>query len=153
MIGYAWRIARRGLCSYTFLSFFLTLAILIPRPRPNLLLPCPQQPFEAVLPFLKQITEFLEKLLTWPRSKFNYGWFDLELFGPVHFTYFYLQQHCAEIFSLTPSVLSSLCPLSIRFSLRKVHRRLQPVVPCPHVNLVLIKIHAFGACTFLKTWI
>eukprot|EP00563_Minutocellus_polymorphus_P009882 CAMPEP_0181025822 /NCGR_PEP_ID=MMETSP1070-20121207/3305_1 /TAXON_ID=265543 /ORGANISM="Minutocellus polymorphus, Strain NH13" /LENGTH=76 /DNA_ID=CAMNT_0023102961 /DNA_START=36 /DNA_END=266 /DNA_ORIENTATION=+ len=26
------------------------------------------QPFEAVLPFLKQVTEFLEKLLTWPRT-------------------------------------------------------------------------------------
>ena len=31
----------------------------------------PQQPFEAFLPFLKQVTEFLEKLLTWPRSKLN----------------------------------------------------------------------------------
>lgn len=47
-------------------------------------LPCPQQPFEAVLPFLKQITEFLEKLLTWPRSKFSYGSFNLELLCILH---------------------------------------------------------------------
>ena len=39
--------------------------VLIPRSRHH----PPQQPFEAFLPFLKQVTEFLEKLLTWPRSK------------------------------------------------------------------------------------
>ena len=56
--------------SSTIVLHFLTLAlpfrrVLIPRSRHH----PPQQPFEAFLPFLKQVTEFLEKLLTWPRSK------------------------------------------------------------------------------------
>jgi hypothetical protein len=28
----------------------------------------PEQPFEAIFPFVKQITSFLEKLITWPRD-------------------------------------------------------------------------------------
>ena len=53
---------------FLFLTFRIPFRrVLIPRSRH----PPPQQPFEAFLPFLKQVTEFLEKLLTWPRSKFN----------------------------------------------------------------------------------
>ena len=84
----------RGLCAQgafadiSFFHFFSPLRFSFRSPAQIHLL-CPQQPFEAVLPFLKQITEFLEKLLTWPRSKFSYGSFNLELFGPVHFTFIY----------------------------------------------------------------
>lgn len=100
--------ARKGplLISPSFI-FFSPLRFSFHSPA-QIHLPCPQQPFEAVLPFLKQITEFLEKLLTWPRSKFSYGSFNLELLCILHLFFFNLQ-YMPKFFSLTPS---ALCPLA-----------------------------------------
>lgn len=103
----------RGLCAQgafadiSFFHFFSPLRFSFHSPA-QIHLPCPQQPFEAVLPFLKQITEFLEKLLTWPRSKFSYGSFNLELLCILHLFFFNLQ-YMPKFFSLTPS---ALCPLA-----------------------------------------
>lgn len=101
--------ARKGPLLISPLSFFSHPCDSHSTPPPKFIyLPCPQQPFEAVLPFLKQITEFLEKLLTWPRSKFSDGSFNLELLCILHLFFFNLQ-YMPKFFSLTPS---ALCPLA-----------------------------------------
>lgn len=54
----------------SMLSPYLTLPILILETTKNMqqLLYDQRQPFEAIFQFVKQITAFLEKLITWPRD-------------------------------------------------------------------------------------
>ena len=62
-------------------------------------------------------------------------------FVPVVHCTFYIYSFAALCQVLFPHTFVHFCPhalLSIPSSLRKGHRRLQPVVPCSHVNLVLI---------------
>ena len=116
-----WNVSYDGICvdcarkgafaDISFFHFFSPLRFSFRSPA-QIHLPCPQQPFEAVLPFLKQITEFLEKLLTWPRSKFSYGSVNLELrsCGALYILHLFI---CCTVPSSFPSHLRALlspCP-------------------------------------------